>query len=306
MSPSHIDSGGALTGELRVSPYDTQGEVIDFLSTTDYTLKLRFYQITDQHIFTLLNNLDLLGVKIQGIVENTTYGQGEKEYNFLIRHTSWSDIQWRSDEHIDSNFMHAKVAILDDNRFLLSTANLSYPSFWNNREYRFISTHPWVTQSLVTIFNKDRTGEAIMSWDIDTHLMVCPVNCRSKIMEHLSAAQKRIIIQAQYLEDRQIVDLLHTKKSQWVQLSLLVGEYQWRGWLTGLVEDVRVFDELYLHTKNILIDDTTLLMWSMNLSTNALDENREFGLIIDDMRIVKKFQEQFGQDRANSNVYEID
>jgi len=115
--------------------------------------------------------------------------------------------------------------LIDDLRFMISTANLSYPSFWNNREYWFISSHTGVAQSLVTIFAKDWTGEALMSGDIDDHLLVCPVNCRSIIENALSGAKESIAIEAQYIEDKSIVELLE-KKSNDVDLRIIVGEYQ--------------------------------------------------------------------------------
>ncbi|MBP7848210.1 hypothetical protein KA013_03280 [Patescibacteria group bacterium] len=40
----------------------------------------------------------------------------------------------------------------------------------------------------------------------------------------------------------------------------------------------------------------------MNLSTNALDNNREFGIIIDDPRVIKQFKGQFERDWKSATL----
>lgn len=284
-----------ITGTLLISPYDTQGDIFDLLAATKYTLKMRFYQITDKETHQLLRNLSQLGVDVDLIVENSTYGNNTKDFEKLQTALRGKSIEIRTDEHLGTNFMHAKAMLIDDEKFMISSANLTYPSFRNNREYRFISSHSGVAQSLVTIFGKDWIGEAILSGDIAEHLLVCPVNCRSKIEQALAGATTSIDIEAQYIEDRSIVGLLENK-SEHLEVRLVVGEYQSDGRLENLSTWAKIFDDLYLHAKNILIDDTVLIMWSMNLSTNALDNNREFGIIIDDPRLIKQFKGQFERD----------
>ncbi len=290
-----------LTGTLLISPYDSQGDIFDLLASTKYTLKMRFYQITDKETLQLLRNLAQLGVKIEMILENDIYGGGSKDFKKTQDSLRGKDVAIRTDEHLGTNYVHAKVMLIDDQRFMISTANLSYPSFWNNREYWFISSHTGVAQSLVTIFAKDRTGEAILSGDIDDHLLVCPINCRKTIENALSGAKESIAIQAQYIEDEAVVELLETQSNA-IDVRLIVGEYQSKHRLDNLSTWSKIFDDLYLHAKNILIDDKILIMWSMNLSTNALDNNREFGIIIDDPRVIKQFKGQFERDWKSATL----
>ncbi len=288
--------GPVVTWTLLISPYDTEGDIFDLLASTKYTLKMRFYQITDKKTQQLLRNLSQLGVDIDLIVENNIYGEGgTKDFIALQKALKGKDIEIRTDEKLWTNYVHAKAMVIDDSRFMISTANLSYPSFRQNREYRFISSYSGVTQSLVTIFAKDRTWDAIMSGDIDDHLLVCPINCRKIIEEAISGAQSSIMIETQYIEDQALVSLLQ-KKNQEVDMRLIVWEYQWKKRLDNLSTWTKIFDDLYLHAKNILIDEKTLIMWSMNLSSNALDHNREFGIVIDDPRVIKQFKGQFERD----------
>jgi phosphatidylserine/phosphatidylglycerophosphate/cardiolipin synthase-like enzyme len=50
----------------------------------------------------------------------------------------------------------------------------------------------------------------------------------------------------------------------------------------------------------MLIDGKYLLIWSMNLSSNSLDKNREVWIILIDNPQIKQFKEQFDKDREKS------
>jgi len=45
-------------------------------------------------------------------------------------------------------------------------------------------------------------------------------------------------------------------------------------------------------------------MGSMNLSQNALDNNREIGILIDDSKVIKTFSRQFDTDREAAKKYD--
>jgi phosphatidylserine/phosphatidylglycerophosphate/cardiolipin synthase-like enzyme len=52
----------------------------------------------------------------------------------------------------------------------------------------------------------------------------------------------------------------------------------------------------YNHSKMILIDGKVLLLWSMNLSSNSLDNNREIGILLFDNLLIDKFLQYFRKD----------
>ena len=54
-------------------------------------------------------------------------------------------------------------------------------------------------------------------------------------------------------------------------------------------DKVKYLPKPYVHTKMILIDDKILLVGSMNMSANSLDENREIGLLTLDAQVIQNF-----------------
>lgn len=60
----------------------------------------------------------------------------------------------------------------------------------------------------------------------------------------------------------------------------------------------RILSEPNIHAKNILIDGKVLYLGSMNLSTNAIENNREIGIVIADPQVIRRFTTQFDRDRT--------
>ena len=58
-----------------------------------------------------------------------------------------------------------------------------------------------------------------------------------------------------------------------------------------------------VHAKTILIDAQKIYIGSMNLSTNAIEHNREIGIVASDPEVIKKFIEQFQKDREQNTAF---
>ena len=118
----------------------------------------------------------------------------------------------------------------------------------------------------------------------------------------LSWAQRSIAIETQYLTDPQLFDIL-AKQSEKLDLKMIFSNTESVSELPSYFwnNKVRLMKKPYLHTKMILIDDEILLLGSMNLSANSLDNNREIWILINDPALIWEFEKSFAQDREKSN-----
>lgn len=292
-------SGGvSYGGTMLISPYGVEDDIIQLLSETKYSLDMWIYILSSKEMISVLKNLTFLWVDVDIILENYVYGWANKTYTKID--TTLTPLWWEvvSDQELwlETNFVHAKAAVLDEATFLIATANLSYTSFWKNREYWYIGTHTWIAQNLTDLFALDMAWLPISSELVHDALLFCPIDCREKIVDDIWSAKERIWIQAQYIEDPWIISALKAKQLAWIEVKLLVWDKQDEGVLDFFGMWVRIYDEYYMHAKNILIDQDMLLMWSMNLSTNGLDNNREIWIRISQKDIVNQFAKQFLRD----------
>lgn len=287
-----------ITGVFFRSPGESlEKELTDF-SSTQKTLDLRTYEFTHKDFKNTIKNLAENNVNIRIIIEDNKYQQFQNTLKVLGQDFSWyQNIQLKSDKQMGTEYTHAKVNLIDSG-FIIQTANLTNSSFVSNREHFFQSYDSGVWKSLYTIFEKDRNGEKITIKDIHPNLIVCNINCRGVIEQLLSSAEESIIIQTQYITDESIRNILREKKSL-PEFKMLVADTKDNTNLVRIFWDdhARKFTQYYNHTKMILIDHKILLLGSMNLSSNSLDNNREIWILLLDTAIIDEFTTQFYTDR---------
>ena len=283
------------------SPGESLNKELNAFMSAHHTIDLRTYEFTQKDFKTTLKNLAASGVHIGIIVEDNKFQQFQNTLKVLSQDFSWyRNIQLKSDKQMGTEYVHAKVNIIDS-EFIIQTANLTKSSFTSNREHFFQSFDTWILASLHTLFEKDWKGEKITMKDIHPNLVVCNINCRGVIEQLLSSAKESIIIQTQYITDDVLRTILKTKKKL-PEFKLLVANTPDNDELVRFFGPTyaRKFKQYYNHTKMILIDHKTLLLWSMNLSATSLDKNREIWIILLDPTIIGTFTTQFQKDRDKS------
>lgn len=308
-----------ITWEIYYSPDNSWLSFYESISNIETILKLQTYEFTKKELKFKFKELLEKWVNIKLIMENYKYQQFKNTRKQIQEYFSgYENFEIKSDEQMGTKYTHSKINLVDSG-FWIQTANLTHASFNNNREHFFYSTNTGVWNSLNTIFDKDWNGEKILLDDIHPNLVICNINCRAVIESILENAEKSILIQTQYIVDDWILDIL--KGKVWLNKSSVTS---WQLLYKGAQKDLdmrfivsatdtsdallgyfgpaiaRKFDIYYNHTKMILVDDEILLLWSMNLSDNSLDQNREIWILLIDEDLIKKYKELFENDWRKS------
>lgn len=232
------------------------------------------------------------------IVENNKYKQDSDLFLDLSKEFFNLPITIYPDKNLKINNTHAK-AFVWEKRWVIQTANLNRSSFYNNREHFFFWTNDIIKKNLLDLFTLDEKTITTnirnkneynnLSKTFSPYLVVCPLDCRSKIETLLLEAKKSIWISAQYITDEDIINILYNKKN--IDLRILTNNMESNNKLSEKLWKNYVYfekDWKYNHDKMIIIDNNKLLVWSINLSTNSLDHNREISIITTDKSIIKK------------------
>ncbi len=290
-----------ITWELYMSPDNSWSAFYGSLSQIKHSLKLQTYEFTEKNIKSKLKELLEQGVDIKVIMENYKYQQFKNTWKDIENYFTWyENFEIKSDKQMKTEYVHSKINLVDS-WFRIQTANLTDSSFKKNREHFFYSENQAVWHSLNNIFDKDWNWEKISLSDIHPNLVVCNINCRNVIETLLKSAKKSILIQTQYIVDERILNIL--KKEIWTKdVRFIVSDTETNDKLLEYFWPAvsRKFDKYYNHTKMILVDEKILLLGSMNLSDNSLDNNREFGILIIDQELIKKYKKMFEIDREKS------
>ena len=94
--------------------------------------------------------------------------------------------------------------------------------------------------------------------------------------------------------DKRIINLLIKQKNLDIRIRTNNSDSN-RDLIRALGQERILFeDKIYNHDKLLIVDDT-LMIGSMNFSDNALDNNREIGIILTDPRYIEQVEGLFQQ-----------
>lgn len=315
-----------LTGDLYFSPWIFVEQYTWFFSTDlnwnlinwnwiNDSLDIYMYQISYVDVENEIIRQSNEWSDVRLILENKKFVDYGFDYDDYKSYLTQEWIEVINDEEMKTNFNHAKALIFDDS-FLIQTANLTYSAFKKNNEIFYRWADEIIKNWLKYSFHQDWKGEEIDENLLPTELIVCNINCREKIEWILNSAQRSIKIHTQYITDTSILNILKSKieNNQDFKMKLLVGENQDKLKISVLndlysrFENINNWDLIYkiktkwryVHTKSILVDDEILIVWSMNLSSNSLDNNREFWIVLVNDNHIQKYLNFFNKDRENN------
>lgn len=263
---------------------------------TNDRLRWAVYAISDRDAQAQLAEAARVGTDVRIMLEEKPYSYTNDTYDIIdeiATVNSWFQLQ--SDEILDLTYLHAKYFIFDDSA-VIQTANLTRSGLYRNLEHAVLIHDVDLVESLIYIFEQDRKGEEIDIGHIDPRLVLCPHDCRMMIEGMITSAEDSIDIMTQYIYDESVISLLKETDPD-IDLRLLLsdssGNQNLVDYFGNAVAQMYYSSQHYLHTKAILIDDQRLLVGSMNLSQNALDNNREIGIIITDPTQISAFKKAF-------------
>lgn len=287
-----------ITGTLLIWPTpELYTRYQEFLNTTKNTLKIQTYEFSNTFIKEFIKSRLNSWVDVQIIIEDQKYQQYTNPLKQLQSDFSgYQNISIKSDQQMWTTYTHSKIT-LSESAFRIQSANLTASSFEKNREHFFYSNNGEVLSSLHLLFDNDWKWEVLKSEDFHPNLVVCPINCRIVIEELLSQAEESIVIQTQYIMDPVILDILREKSEQ-LSLHIIVADTIENANVTSYFGPgiARILKSNYNHTKIILVDNKYLLLGSMNLSDNSLDNNREIWIILLDTELIQIFLSGFWSD----------
>jgi cardiolipin synthase len=181
------------------------------------------------------------------------------------------------------SFTHAKFWIIDDT-YSISTGNWTASFFTKNREFIYHNSDIGTLHFLEQIFIADKThmGYKNVS-NVPSHMVVSPIDARNKIEALMLSTQEELIIYVQTLDDEHILSIVQELYSKKIHITICTADNE------SNAARMFQFPELswksirkpYLHAKVIIVDHSKLFIGSHNLTTNAIENNREMGIILD-------------------------
>jgi cardiolipin synthase A/B len=296
-----IDQIQDLTGSLVSSPKESFDRWKSVILSTKWHLDIWMYDITYNRAKLPLVQLAESKLPMRIILENKKYSSFGNSYigTKALLEDAGAKIMSDSDLGLGTNFVHAKTFVTSQ-WAIIQTANLTEWGFNKSREYYTQITNSWVVANIQALFDADRKGKPLKPSQIHPNILVCPINCRTKIQALIKAASGSIWIQNQYLEDPALLKLVKSKQSASIDIQMVLADNDFAQKVVDTFgkKSISIVTNPYPHAKMMLIDDHYLLISSINYSTNSMDHNREIGVIITNRDAIEYFKTRFLQDRT--------
>ncbi len=233
-----------------------------------------------------------------------------------------------------SCYEHGKIIIVDGRIALISSGNFNSSNLCNarqdpktcNRDYSFITRRRPLVTALTKVFEKDLAGvrfdvkQVLSSRDLEL-LTVSPYSLQP-LVDFISSAKKTIEIENQYLKEPTFNEALIKASKAGVKVKVTLASACAFGAPTRSTADslktlyssfedagidTRFFTDQakimgrsgYMHAKAIVVDGTRAWMGSVNGSSTAMNQNREYGVFFHQRRNVKLLRETMQADHGD-------
>ena len=217
---------------------------------------------------------------------------------------------------------HAKSALIDGTRAVVTTINLEPSSFTVRRDYGVLTDDSGVVHELTLVFNQDWEDDALISDCTQapsrapdatvqgySALVVTPDNARDVLVGSadapglLRSPVSTLSIQMEKLDpqmSRGVIPAIHDTAARGVTVQVLLND------ATGSLEQAdavirsggQALCQRNVHAKLVIADGQQLFLGSQNLTRDSLDLRREIGWISQDPAILASFGGTFASDWA--------
>lgn len=300
--PSALD-GGTMAAALFVEPAAGRRPILTAIESARRTLDVAMYLCTDPTLQRALIQAQGRGVRVRVLLERRPVGgedaaRGNQDAYSTLR-LGGVAVRWIA---TSSGLLHEKVLVADGRQALLLTLNFTPAAFTTNREFGVIDGDQWDVTETEALFAADWDGRRFAP--SNPHLIVSPANSRLRIPALIGQARRSIDLWSEYLRDpgiqRSLADAVRRGVRVRVLLAATTANRQVRADLAKSGVMVSLVSRPTMHAKAVVIDGRLGLVGSQNLTTAALDRNREEAVLLADPAVVAQLEATFRRDWPGS------
>jgi cardiolipin synthase A/B len=277
--------------ELIIEPGSGSTALIEAINRAVNRIEIVIFRFDRLEIEAALKAATARGVFVHALVTYTNRG-GEKNLRQLeMRLLEAGVTVARTDA--DLVRYHGKLVIIDRRILFLLAFNFTSLDIDHSRSFAVVTEDSHFVQEAVKLFEADATRQPYTP-GLDTFI-VSPVNAREELSSFIAAAQKQLLLYDPKIVDVKMIHLLQERGRAGVDIRI-IGRISKRG--ANL--PARKLQRLRLHTRTIIRDGCRAFIGSQSLRRIELDQRREVGVIIDDLKVVDHLLATFEADWASS------
>ena len=299
---------------LIVEPDDGLEPILGLLALARQTLLIKQFDCREPSIIQAAIAAAARGVEVR-VLLNPTRGSGQRDNDvpYEALRSAGVEVAWTPPKFMVT---HEKSVVVDGERALISTFNLSPKYLTQTRDYGILTTDPAQVADMVACFDADWQGVAFAPSE-GTGLLWSNVNARAVMCAFIDGARTSLDLQHPKFMDTTVLDRVLLAHDRGVRVRMLCGGRHGTspGDVVDTMSSLRVLQRVgikvhrqkspKLHAKLILADGDRALVGSMNIDRVGFDFRRELGLLVTAHPIVSRLKTIFGGDWEASKLWVV-
>jgi cardiolipin synthase len=278
--------------KLIIEPEDGVAPLDAALKSANKTIEIAIFRFDRGDIETLLKAAVADGVKVTALVADMNRG-GEKHLRELEKRflESGITVARTADDMIR---YHDKYFIIDRRVLVVLSFNFTHLDIEHSRGFGIVTKNKVLIQEALQLFEADCARRAYVAGS--DNFVVSPANSRKVLRSFLKRAKKQLLIYDPQISDKEMVRVLQERVKAGVDVRV-IGKISGRSGVPA-----QKLTRMRLHTRTIIRDGRQAFVGSQSLRSAELDSRRELGLIVRDVKIVKKLLATFDTDWSTTNA----
>lgn len=294
--------------QMIMCPYQNCVEKItNVLKKGDEEIKCAFYHLDQKDVISQLNTLSNNGVSIDIVVDNQ-YKKELEKLNSNIETTTDSNRKTKY-----NNYMHHKFCVVDKQTTLISSANPTNNGLKHNNNNIAVFESKSISAIFLEEFSQLKSGvfgyhklptttQSSFSYKNSSieelSFFMCPQdNCEDNLLKILNKANKSIYF-ANFVLTLDSVEQILINKSSNIKIKGVLDDRLWNT-QNSIAENLSTIFNLSkfesphtMHHKFFVIDNTFVVIGSMNPTSSGVNYNDENMIIIKSPEIASMFIEE--------------
>jgi cardiolipin synthase len=301
----------AVTGakpQLIVEPGPGSAPVVDAIDAARSSVELTMYELDDPAVDAALIAASQRHVAVRVLLDHGYYGEGSPinaRTSAQLR-AGGVAVRWASTRYA---LTHQKTLSVDGRESLIMTLNLTPRYYASDRDLAIVDRQSDDVREIERVFAADWAGRAVSPTSGAGDLLWSP-GAQPAELALIAGARRRLEVEDEEMSDPQITASLCAAARRRVQVRIVMTDNgEWHAAFAQLAAcgaEVRTYSPsapLYIHAKEIIVDESHALIGSQNFSRASLTYNRELGIDVSVAPIIRRLEQSFASDFAGGQPY---
>jgi cardiolipin synthase len=274
------DPAGA--DQLIQEPAAGYGPIDDLIGSAHASVTMTMYELSDPTATADLIAAHRRGVDVRVLLDSAYAGHRVNQTDYDELAAAGVTVRWAPADTI----YHEKALTVDGTEAAVMTGNLTARYYTGTRDAIVITHDPAQVKAIGATFAADLAATAGTGATDQAAGLVWSPGAENAVLTLVRSARSSIDLSSEEMTDRSVVDALEAAARRGIDVRIVMTQDPSNtrdlDELAAAGAHVHVFPDvagtLYMHEKQLLIDDDTLLIGSQNLGVASLVYNRELSV----------------------------